>query len=444
MKSGAMKNKVYFYVFLMVSFTYMAKAQEQDPLFKQLIEENKSSVDALILYPAEIRESILEVCTHPEALVKLDRIQKKSSDYFKGLIDGFSRKDQEQFYDLVRYPNLVYELVEDGPKSKEEIEEILKNYPDEIHSAALKRGRKSYTTLKGIEGLNAQTDQAFSALLSGYDDDMQHAINTLIERPEILSILTDNLDLAILVGDVYREDPALVLHKADSLQEIIAKEQADELEEWKRDLENDPRALAEMDRAGRDFARENDYDLSDAPPNDGRDVTVHFYPYPYWYGYPYWYTRPFWYPYPYWYHTGFYYSSSGSMIIVGLPSFYYSTWFYRYPVRYYYLDRHYWRYYDRYPRSRSSFRRGMRISRNSPSYQPAREPRRDRTIGTRQGRNTTIQGTRRTSRNYRGQRANEHHRSTWQPRSRTQSRTGTPSRSRSTRSGTVRRRTRQN
>ena len=438
-----MKNKIYFYFFLMAGFTYLAKAQEQESLFKQLIEENKSSVDALVLYPAEIRESILEVCTHPEALVKLDRIQKKSSNYFREIIDDFSRKEQGQFYDLVRYPNLVYQLVEGGTKSKEEIEEILDNYPDEIHDAALKRARKSYAALKEIESLSAQTDQAFDALLSGYDHDLRYAVNTLIEHPEILNILTDNLDLAILVGDVYREDPDMVLHKADSLQEIVAREQADELEDWKRELENDPRALAEMDRAGRDFARENDYDLSDQPDRE-RDVTVHFYPYPYWYGYPYWYTRPFWYPYPYWYHTGFYYSGSGAMVIIGLPSFYYSAWFYRYPVRYYYLDRHYWRYYDRYPHSRSSFRRGMRISRSSPSYQPAREPRRDRTIGTRQGRTTTIQSPQRTSRNYQRQRANEHHRSTWQPRSRVQSRSRTPSRSGTTKSGTVRRRTRQN
>lgn len=443
MQTGAMKNKIYCYIILMVSISHLAEAQEQESLFKQLVEENKSSVDALVLYPSEIRESILEVCTHPEALVKLDRIQKKSSDYFREIIDDFSRKEQEQFYDLIRYPNLVYQLVEGGPKSREEIEEILKDFPPEIHEAALKRGRRSYSTLEDIENLNMQTQEAFNDLLSGYEPDIRHSIDKLIKHPEILSILTDDLDLAILVGDVYRKDPSMVLHKADSLQAIVAEEQANELEEWKKELENDPLALEEMEHAGRDFARENDYDLS-AKPEQEKDFTVHFYPYPYWYGYPYWYTRPFWYPYSYWYHTGFYYSSAGTVVIIGLPSFYYTTWFYRYPRRYYYLDRHYWRHYDRYRYSRSSFQRGMRISRSSPTYQPAREPRRDRSVGARQGRTTTIQAPQRTSRNYERQRANEHHRSTWRPRSRVQSSGRTPSRSRSTRSGTTRRGTSRN
>ena len=423
----------------MIGLGYSTDAQEQQPLFEQLIEENKSSVDALVLYPAATRVSILEVCKRPGALVKLDRIQQRSSESFRNIIRDFSRKEQKQFYDLVRHPNLVYRLTEGGLKSREEIEEILMDYPEEIHDASLKRGRKSYATLQEIDNLNVQTEEAFNELLLDYDPDIRQSLQTLIAHPEILSILTKDLDVAVLVGDLYRKDPDMVLHKADSLQAVVAEEQAQELEGWKKELENDPRALSEMDNAGRDFARENDYDLV-REPREETDVSVHFYPYPYWYGYPYWYTFPYWYPYPYWYHTGFYYSGAGNLVVIGLPSFYYTRWFYRYPRRYYYLDRHFWRHYERHPRSHSSFRVGMRISRNSPNYQPIRESRRTRSITPERSRRT-IRTPQRTSQHYNRQRASEHHRSNWRPRSRVQTRSSRPSRQTPSKSGTTRRRT---
>ncbi|HYV91657.1 MAG TPA: hypothetical protein VE978_07740 [Chitinophagales bacterium] len=59
------------------------------------------------------------------------------------------------------------------------------------------------------------------------------------------------------------------------------------------------------------------------------------YPYPYWFGYPYWYPYYYWYPYPYWFDWGFYYDPLGHIVIIGLPSYYFTYWYFYYPTHYY-------------------------------------------------------------------------------------------------------------
>ena len=91
--------------------------------------------------------------------------------------------------------------------------------------------------------------------MSRYSVATQQATNELVKMPEVLSILVDNIDQTILVGDIYKNDPAWVEEKATSLNLEVARRQAEELEDYKKQLEKDPEAYQEMLDASRSLRK---------------------------------------------------------------------------------------------------------------------------------------------------------------------------------------------
>lgn len=92
-------------------------------LLKDLAEENKKSVEALILYPPETRLAILEATKYPEVFIKMQDMREKTSAAFRTLIEDFPRSTQEVFYDPSRCRGLTATLVQQ------------KNNPDALRKA---------------------------------------------------------------------------------------------------------------------------------------------------------------------------------------------------------------------------------------------------------------------------------------------------------------------
>lgn len=70
----------------------LANAQGEKDLLKQLVEEDRSAVDAIVLYPEEIRDHIFEVATHPEVLIKLSGMQEKTQKAFREIIKPYPQE----------------------------------------------------------------------------------------------------------------------------------------------------------------------------------------------------------------------------------------------------------------------------------------------------------------------------------------------------------------
>lgn len=409
---------------------YNVIAQNQKAMLQEIAEENKETVEALVLYPEEVRNSIFKACQYPEVLVKMDQVQNNNRKKFRTLIQDYSQEKQKEFYDVTRYSELLEELVMKGPLSKEEIKSLVKDYPEEIHETAIQYGRREYDKLKEIHNLQEEAQQAYLNIMKPYAANVKDVFNALVAEPDVLSILTGNIKMAILVGDIYKNDPLWLVKTADSLHLEVARKNAEELQDWKKELASDPEALAEMQQAARNFAQDNGYDPEENPETK---TEIIYRPYPYWFGYPYWYADPWWYPYPYWYHTGFYIDTGGTFVVVGLPSFYYSVWFFNTPRRYHYLHRHYWNFYDRHPRSGSGLVIGMRtsrtriqgvdrgisrrqdypIDRSRTDRQRTGSVNRDRNQPTTGRPGTRIRSSRTPQRTVQRERANDYHRQRW-------------------------------
>jgi len=354
-----MKKRFIFLVAIVGSLNTLTIAQSQGVLH-YLSEEEQSAIEAIALYPQEQRAAVLEASLHPEILVRMESIKRNTESQYKKALGGLAEEDQKRIYNLSRYPELIGKLCErDKEWPNKDIEALVVSYPEDIQVDAIYINRKYFETLKEVEHLYKDADEAFTVVLSTYPEDVRSAYEELAKLPGVVSILTDNMSMTVLLGDIYKSNPVQLARELDSLNVIVAEQQAKDVSAWKQELEENPEAMHEYEQAAQEFAQDQGYDdqvyPGPAPDVYADKVYVDYIwtPYPYWFGYPYWYAYPCWYPYPYWYHWGYYYGPGNVIFVVGLPSsffiswtFYYDDHFYHYPhftdevIGHYYGPRH--------------------------------------------------------------------------------------------------------
>ena len=129
-------------------------------------KEDSAAINALALYPDSVRLNIFEASQYPELLVRLSMQQEKSSFAFRELLSAKTREEQEELWNLSRYPELISALLKD--RSASETDKVFDGYPEDVKGLARKHIRSNPGSLKSIDSLNKVTDQNFETLLSGY------------------------------------------------------------------------------------------------------------------------------------------------------------------------------------------------------------------------------------------------------------------------------------
>lgn len=338
----AMKRPVHFWLvcllFWVVGLPY-AITQTDKALLRELAEDNKKSIEALVLYPQDARLAILEATKYPEALIKMRSIREKTAAAFRTLIEDFPKSTQTIFYDLTRYPGLIEGVVAQQ-EDRASVARLLEVLPESERSEAARLVDQHPATLLKINELNHTSQGAFDGLIAAYPTPAQAAFRQLLDLPEVIDILNEDLRFTVLVGDTYRSDPAWVIYKMDSLNLAVARTHAEELDNWKVTLDKDPAARQELADASQEYSSEYGYtnenyvndDLYDDYHDTDRPLAEHHYyhHYPYWYGYPWWEPYPRWWPYPYWWDWGCHYNH-GTVVVVYLPSYHFMHWYFDHP-----------------------------------------------------------------------------------------------------------------
>jgi hypothetical protein len=157
----------------------------------------------------------------------------------------------------------------------------------------------------------------------------------MLGAPEALSLLDKNMHLTVHLGDIFKNDPALLRKQMDSLNLVLAEQKARDTEDWKKEMRENPDAQKELQQSASDYAQENGYSNQELTNTDPKVIEHYVYvPYPYWSGYPWWYDYPYWYPYPMWYHSGFVFWN-GELVWIGPPSWYFVHWHFHHHPHYY-------------------------------------------------------------------------------------------------------------
>jgi hypothetical protein len=333
------------------------------PAFSQsyletLAKEDHEIVTSIAPYPEVIRVAVLDISQYPQTLLKLERIQAKASQSFKQLVSGCSRADQANFYDIGRYPEILKLLVSEGKRSPQEVKLRVIDLPAGSQARILKFYESYFKVLQIMDQMLLSSQEAFKKIISIYPQNVQDDFLKIISKPDIMNLLTDNIDLTMSLGDAYKANPHEVSVQLDSIHNQLTDQDEKDLTAYKYAIDADPKMQEEMKNAASDFSASyaqgnnlntsNDINQNNQHINSQETLTDYsdYDPYPYWLGYPYWYNAPMWYPMPYYYNTGFYFGLGGNMVVVGLPSHFYANWFFNsgyhsYPLLY----RHYSTYY---------------------------------------------------------------------------------------------------
>ncbi|MBS1486712.1 MAG: hypothetical protein JST43_03920 [Bacteroidetes bacterium] len=359
--------KIIFLIGLMAASNLLCAQSYQDSLKK----DDDDIVTSIAPYPQDVRSAILNVAQYSGKLIKIERIQSRTSQSFQDMLSPYPREEQEKFYELARYPELVHQLVDGPPKTSEQVKPLLSSYPQEVSTAVNAIFPMKLADLTAMDKTYQASQKSLDNILGDLPQNVQADFRKVIAMPEVMNLLTEHIDLTVSLGEAYKNDPAGTTRKLDSLSTSINAQNQKDLDDYKKQVANDPQMQEEMKKSAEDFAdtQAADGQTSASQNNSGTAtanqsgqpavVNNYYYgnnynpnPYAYWYGYPYWYNYPAWYPYPLYYHTGFYIGAGGAVVVVGLPSRAYSGWFFNYGYQRY---PHYYNFCNTYYSNRQVF-----------------------------------------------------------------------------------------
>lgn len=358
-----MKKFSSFWIILILCIHNLKAQNNTKEELRDLLYKDTTTIPFLFSYPDSIRSSILVVSTYPQGMVQIEELQKKSSAAFKKSIAHYNRTKQKQLWELTRYSDLTALLVNNQNQTDESLKEILKNYPDEIKKSAIYFTKHDITTIIAIDSIRKEFDEKYKESIKHFPEDVKKSFSTILQKPELLSALNQEIKTTITLGNLYKNDPAAVKQFSDSINKLISEQTSKEYEDWKTGINKNPEVQKELKQIAGKYQEENSFS-DDVYDNNKAEISVYYIPYPYWAGYPYWYERPYWYPYPWWYQIGFYWSPGGPIIFNGMPTYYFGWWYWHHPHHYFYphTNQYFHQHYQIYRRSHQGFNQSIRES----------------------------------------------------------------------------------
>ncbi len=269
--------------------------------------QGPSAIQALSIYPADIRQATVGALAYPGTLVQLAQIQAKTSAAFRSLIASTPQETQKELWKLLRYPKLVEDLAAFGPQTGQSVKQLDAAYPKDLQPITADLAKNHYDLLKQTANLNRQAGQEFAQVLQGLPAKAQKDFQTLAGHSEIFHILSQSLKLTAISPEDFKKDPKPLTQQAQALaQKLQQAPTAAHPENWQGNAQDDPKAVAELQKAATQFERQNDAELDQDPhPKGAVQATVGYTPYssvftPVGWAYPFWFGWPAWDPYPYW------------------------------------------------------------------------------------------------------------------------------------------------
>jgi hypothetical protein len=264
--------------------------------------EKDALAQAVAFYAQDVRLAALEVAAHPALVAKAVLLEQRAAAEFEQVFVGYSRRQQEAIWALMRYPQLLEELVTGGAKERDEIRRLSADYPRETRLAALQYGRSEHALLSAIHLLKQKGERALANMSADYDERTRRSMGLLLHHPELVALFAEDMVGAVLLGEAYEKNPQAVRRELQRLH--LQQEHANSLEARDRadaavgGEEDELEAVAQVYRERYGYDERN----FDGPETNAEEVYVNTYnPYAY----------PLRYRYPLWYPPSHFYASVG-------------------------------------------------------------------------------------------------------------------------------------
>jgi hypothetical protein len=313
------------------------------------LETDKGIAASIAPYDAGVRQAILQASQYPQVLTELQKKQGETVTAFQNKISIYRQTKQGWFYTLTRYPSLLHTLAT-LPKNqdKESVYKLLPNQDPALQKAAWRLYRHNKKGLEKIDNMQIAAQQDFEKTIQNLNPSAKAAFEKLATMPDVLTLLTNNIDLTTRLGEHYKSDPEELSSRLTAIHDSLNVQDQYETAALKKQMADDPQAQQELAQAAKDYANQYGYDMPTQQDYDMNNGNYYANPYSYWFGYPLWYSYPLWYPGFYGFGPGFY-LGLGGFGLYGFPSYGFSYWFYNrgYYRRYPHLYNQFGNYYHR-------------------------------------------------------------------------------------------------
>lgn len=292
------------------------------------LETDQGIAASIAPYNIDVRQAILQASQYPQTLTALQTNQSRTVASFHQLIGGFDQKKQNWFYTITRYPDLLHNLATLPKKSdKQAVYKLLPNQDADLQESAWELYKTKKKELIKLDGINISARQDFDKTIENLDPQAKDAFTKLSTMPDVLTLLTNNIDLTTRLGAHYKSNPEALNERLAALHDSLNVQNQYEIAAYKKQMADDPKAQDELSQAAKDYASENGYDVPSQQSDEADNENYYANPYSYWFGYPGWYSYPLWYPGSFWFDTGLYFGTGG-FGIWGMPGYGFSNWFF--------------------------------------------------------------------------------------------------------------------
>ena len=253
-------------------------------------DTRRQAIESLARQDVALRDAALVLAGRPDVLIQADQIRSGSTHAFRAILERRPESERANLWELVRYPELVNAMVEPGARDR--IDALSADHPPEVRTAALEAARDSWDAILEIHALEARTRDSYLDLRAGLSDDVGEAFERVAAEPAVLSLLTDELNLAVSLGEAYERDPARVRAEFETLSLALEETDSAAHEDW---ASHNAEGLHDDEEVEEPYDTLDDESWAEASEDAYRDGyadgysrgrTVGIHPYPYWYGRP--------------------------------------------------------------------------------------------------------------------------------------------------------------
>jgi hypothetical protein len=131
----------------------------------------------------------------------------------------------------------------------------LRLYPDDVRHAILEVCRDPALIVRLADAEGSGPDR-LNAIVKDDPEEIQDAARKLADEHEVLTILTENLVMAGILGALYEDDPKGIKRLLDERAEKAEKAEKEVLSDWQKRLEDDPEAMKQMEAATKAYQEE--------------------------------------------------------------------------------------------------------------------------------------------------------------------------------------------
>ena len=226
---------------LLLALTFSVFAQSNK------LETEKGITEAVASYDADVRLAILQASEYPGILTQLKNSQTQTAESFQKMISRFRKQKQEWFYTITRYPDLVHQLANlPSKQTKEGINKLLPHQDPDLQEAAWRLYKSEKKNLAKLDNISMSANREFEKSIAHLNAPAREAFRKLQSKPDVLALLTDNIDLTIKLGEHYQRNPSEVTNQLAMVHDKLENQNQRDAAAFKKQMDSDPKAMKEF------------------------------------------------------------------------------------------------------------------------------------------------------------------------------------------------------